>query len=461
MHQRFRRRLPRSILPGRSVIASIHPHFASSMKPPNGPLRLPKVLLLVETSTGYGRGILEGVARYVREHGPWSIFFEERGLLDPPPRWLAGWRGDGIISRTASRAVARRLRAKALPTVELLGFEPYASAKVHGENVSAGQLAAEHLLGCGLRNFAFFSCGDAWWIATYREGFLRGLAERGFGCDFYRPPRTNCRLLPRWMDAQRPAVVAWLSSLPRPLGVFVPQLGDARAIMDICRSLGIAVPEEVAVLGGADDPPVCSVTTPPLSGIDFDSARIGYEAAAMLALMMAGRKPQQGTGSEPSSFNAVAKRLRRGACPFLSPVDRRKPPGGLWIPPVRVVARQSTDVLAISDRDAARAIRFIREHACKGVHVPDVAAAVGLSRRVLERRFRFHLRCTPKQEIRRVQIDRAKALLSQTETPIEYVARSCGFPGFKHFARAFRCATGQTPSAFRQSGSHLTGQTDS
>lgn len=417
------------------------------MKPPNGTLCLPKVLLLVETSTGYGRGILEGVGRYVREHGPWSIFFEERGLLDPPPGWLAGWRGDGIISRTASRAVARRLRAKALPTVELLGFEPDAPAKVHGENISAGRMAAEHLVGCGLRNFAFFSCGDAWWLATYREGFVRELAERGFGCHLYRSTRANRRLLPRWTDAQRPGVVTWLSSLPRPLGAFVPQLGDARAIMDICRSLGIAVPEEVAVLGGADDPPVCSVTTPPLSGIDFDSARIGYEAAAMLARMLAGPKPRKRVGSLRNRPGAFEKRTPRGAGP-LWPRARR--PAVLWIPPLRVVARQSTDVLAIPDRDAAQAIRFIREHAGNGIDVPDVAAAVGLSRRVLERRFRFHLNCTPKQAIRRVQIDRAKALLRETEISIEAVGRNCGFPAFKHFARAFRCSTGLAPRAYRR-----------
>jgi len=378
--------------------------------------RVPKVLLLVETTDGYGRGILEGIGRYIREHGPWSIFFEERSLLDPLPRWLGRWQGDGIISRTASLAAERRLQSKRLPMVELLGLQAEGPAKVHGENVSAGCMAAEHLLGCGLRNFGFFSIGEAWWIETYREGFVRALADRGYACHVYKPPRMNRRLLPRWVDAQRPGVTAWLESLPRPAGILSPQLGDSRVVIDICRGLGVSIPEEVAVLGAADDPSLCSVTTPPLSAIDFDSSRIGYEAAAMLDRMMAGAKP---------------------------------PRDVLWIPPVRVVARQSTDVLAIGDRDLAQAIRFVRQHALRGIDVTQVAQAVGLSRRVLERRFRQHFGCTPKREIRRVQIDHAKLLLGQTEISIEAVARGCGFRAFKHFARVFRRETGVTPRAFR------------
>lgn len=196
------------------------------------PSSVPRVLLFVETSAGYGRRILEGIGRYVREHGPWSVFFEERGLEAPPPAWLSHWQGDGIISRTATAAMAARLKATRIPVVELLGDRADQPSKVHGDSLVAGRMAAEHLLGCGLRNFGFFAFGAAWWISLYREGFLRTLKLHGHGCHVYQPPRANHRLVPHWRDSMQPGVVAWLRSLPTPVGVFAPYVDYAARLLD-------------------------------------------------------------------------------------------------------------------------------------------------------------------------------------------------------------------------------------
>ena len=59
--------------------------------------KTPHVALLIETSREVGRGILRGVTRYVREHGPWSIYLRPVGLEQAPPAWLKTWRGDGIL----------------------------------------------------------------------------------------------------------------------------------------------------------------------------------------------------------------------------------------------------------------------------------------------------------------------------------------------------------------------------
>ena len=180
---------------------------------------LPEVLLLIETSTGYGRGILEGIGRYVREHGPWLLYFQRRGLTEPPPGWLREWHGHGIIARTTTLALAKRLRATGLPVVELLGERQEGPAKVHADNKAEGRLAAEHLLDCGLRQFGFFASEDSWAIALQRDGFCRTLAERGFTCAVYQPPDEQ-RPLPEWQTTRQPAVAAWLRKLLRPAGVF-------------------------------------------------------------------------------------------------------------------------------------------------------------------------------------------------------------------------------------------------
>ena len=81
--------------------------------------RLPHVALLVETSRSYGRGVLQGVRRYLSERGPWSVYLETRALESQAPPWLRGWKGQGILTRTGSAAVARLVRAARVPAVEL------------------------------------------------------------------------------------------------------------------------------------------------------------------------------------------------------------------------------------------------------------------------------------------------------------------------------------------------------
>jgi len=122
----------------------------------------------------------------------------------------------------------------------------------------------------------------------------------------------------------------------------------------------------------------------------------------------------------------------------------------LVVEPEGIVTRQSTDILMLADADLAQAVRIIREQACRGVRVAQVAEAVCMSRRALEQRFRKALGRTPKEEILRLQIDRAKQLLRETTLRIEQIAERSGFRAFKYFARAFRRETGQTPRAYRQ-----------
>ncbi len=215
----------------------------------------------------------------------------------------------------------------------------------------------------------------------------------------------------------QPGVVAWLQSLPKPAGVFAPGIEYAGLVLGLCRSLGIAVPEEIAVMGSVDDPAICNVFTPPLTCVDLPAERIGYEAAAMLDRWMGGEKPPWGT---------------------------------LWLPATHVAERQSTELVAIADTDVARAVRFIREHACRGISVPQVAADIGLSQRMLELKFRQYLGRTPRDEILKIKLDRVQLLLSQNDMSIENIARTCGFPSFRHFAGQFRRELGMTPRSFRR-----------
>ncbi|MEN6448931.1 MAG: helix-turn-helix domain-containing protein, partial [Thermoguttaceae bacterium] len=161
---------------------------------------------------------------------------------------------------------------------------------------------------------------------------------------------------------------------------------------------------------------LCAMSTPPLSSVQFNGEQIGYQAAAMLARLMAGE-----------------------------PVPKEP----MLVKPLGIVTRQSSDVVALENQDLAAAVRFIREHACDGITVDDVLRAVLVSRSSLERQMRNVLGRTPAAEIARVQFNRVRELLSETELSLAAIAGKVGFNYPQYMAEAFKRRFGQTPGEFR------------
>jgi LacI family transcriptional regulator len=377
----------------------------------------PHVLLLIDTAGAVGRGIVEGIGRYAAENGPWLIQYEYRALDSLPPKWLEQWQGDGIITRTIYAQQAKMIQTTRAPYVELFGHPKIGASQMLNDHSREGQMAVEHFLNCGLRHFAYFSYGDSWWIELHRECFCKDLKERGYDCHIYRAPSCR-RMIPVWDERQLPRLMEWLRGLPRPIGIITPADLHAVCLLGICRELHIAVPEEMAILGRGNDPVICDTVRPTLSSMSLDARRMGYEAARMLDQKMAGNP-------EPEE---------------------------VLVPPTHVAVRQSTDLMVIGDGDVVQALRFIRDNACKGIEVRRVADEVGLSRRVLERRFMKHLGRTPKAEIIRIQIERAKMLLAQTDGTLDHIAQKCGFTSPEYLSRAFRREVGITTKVYRRIG---------
>jgi LacI family transcriptional regulator len=218
-------------------------------------------------------------------------------------------------------------------------------------------------------------------------------------------------------ERQCRAILDWLRKLACPMAVMACNDDIGLRVLDACRRGAIPVPDHIAVAGVGNDSCLCELAVPPLTSVHLDPRRIGYEAAAALERMMQGK-----------------------ASP---PVETRFAPRG-------IVARMSTDVMATGDEAVARAIRFIREGACKGLDVDDVLRHVGLSRTALEARFRKILGRTLHQEIQHVRLERVKHLLADTNMPIKEVALVAGFHQTEYMMRVFRLHTGETPARFRK-----------
>jgi LacI family transcriptional regulator len=373
------------------------------------------VALLIETSNAYARGLLSGIMSYVRQHKPWSIYLPELGRGDTPPQWLARWKGDGIIARIETAEIARAVARTRLPVVDVSAARHIKTIPwVETDDQAIAQVACDHLLGRGFRTLAY--CGDPRfnWSQWRAEHFARFAAKAGVHLVVHASGLPHDRPAPLGVEHRH--LVAFVRQLPKPVGVFACYDFKAQQLLDACREIGVAVPEEVAVLGVDNDPLLCSLTTPPLSSVIPNTLRAGYEAAALLERMMSG--------------------------------DRVAPAAHL-IPPIGVETRQSTDVLAIADRDIAGAVRFIREHACDGATIADLLRAVPLSRRVLESRYKKATGRTPHEDLVRFRIDRVKQLLAETDHPLERIATLAGFDHPEYMSVAFKRESGQTPGQFR------------
>ncbi len=373
-----------------------------------------RVALIIETSNDYARGLLHGVRQYIRTHEPWSVQLVEQGRGGPPPRWLARFRGDGVIARIENAAVARAVRAAGLPTVDVSAARLLPELPmVETDNRAIARLAADHLLKLGLTELAY--CGDPsfGWSRERCQEFKACAASHGIEARVYPPRRSDGG---QGMETQRAHLLRWVASLPKPVGVMCCYDICGQQVLDACRELGLAVPDQVAVVGVDNDELLCELCEPSLSSVDLDSDRAGFEAARLLDGMMRGR-----------------------AAP-------REP---ILIKPLRLVARASTVHPGIADPAVSLALRFIHRHAQQNIRVSQVVAATGLGRRTLEIRFRKRVGRTLHEEIARLRMDHARELLRRLDLTVSQVSRRSGFTHPEYFSNAFRKATGLSPSQYR------------
>jgi len=393
--------------------------------------KIPKVLLLVDTSRGSGRTLLHGITKYSRLHGPWafnrkSVYFFEyqteynksRQLEEETLSRLEKWGANGIIATNVNNSRQfKRILDMGLPSIILGGYNPERKIsgwhRVKSDSSAIGNMAAEHLLNRGLRNFAYCGFYGSAWSQERGTAFKNRIAEADFQTHFYEPQKSRIKRL--WQNEQL-ILAEWLNSLPKPLGILACNDDRGRDILEACKIAGLYVPEEVAVIGVDNDELVCELSEPPLSSIKLNNERSGYEAAELLAKLMAGEKmPHQEIVGQP----------------------------------IDVITRESTDNLAIEDSNVATAVRFIREHATDMIQVNDVVEVVAMSRRSLERNFRKTLGRSVFEEIKRIHVNQFAKMLIETNMSVSQIASALGHQGFENICRYFRNAKGMSPTAYR------------
>jgi LacI family transcriptional regulator len=376
--------------------------------------------LLVETARSFGREFLSGIARYSRHHGPW-IFHITPGDFDQAVPNIKQWGGTGIIARIPNEQVAQAILEASVPTIalgltdeQMQPDNPLSKlSEVSSDATQVARLAAEHLLEKRLRNFAYVGVEGRAWSRRRGEAFAAQIRAAGYEPSVYQQPK---RPRERVWERELETLIKWLKTLPTPLGLFACNDDRGRQVLEACRFCGLNVPEDVAVLGVDNDAVFCELADPPLSSVALNAETAGYRAAQLLDSMMSGRvrKPQK-----------------------------------VLVEALHVVTRRSTDLIAVDDDDVAAALQFIRREQGRSLSVDDVARAVAVSRRYLERRFRAAIGRTVLEEIQLVRLERAKRLLLETTHPISAVAEMSGFGSVAYFIQFFQERVGTTPRRFR------------
>ncbi len=382
-----------------------------------------KLAIAAERSSAYGRSFIRGVAEVAEKHPEWDlVLIDPHSIASKSAETFDGW-----ICRVADMRTAHALMRSGQPVVDCLCPQPitqFASIMTDAEQI--GQLAAEHLLRRRFTNFAFCGYRRVAFSDRRRNTFASFLEQKKIRPSIYRPPfrKENCFgrdfLLGDRVDSPPDAadLAQWLLRLPKPVGIFCCDDLRASNVLSICRSLNISVPDDVAILGVDDDPIYCMFSTPRLSSIDPDAFTIGKTAAATMAKML-----------ENGSIAAN--------------------PPKLIVPPKGIVERASTNTYPHAPPWFAEALAFIQANVSHGISASDVFRHVGFSRTLVERAFRKCISSSVQGRIAESRIEEAKRLLESTSLQIKEIATLSGFSSLEYLSRAFTCATGLSPSAWR------------
>ena len=192
---------------------------------------------------------------------------------------------------------------------------------------------------------------------------------------------------------------------------------QANRIMEVCRVLGIHIPEEIAVLGVDNDEIICSLSEPPLSSVSLNIEKGGYEAARLIDELIRNDKVE---------YKDVI------------------------IHPVTIVNRLSTDIYATDNPAILAALKYIHLNLANKVSVEDVVRQVPLSRRLLEMRFRQATGKSIYQYLFDLRMERFSQLLLASDAPIAELAIQVGLPDSKNLARQFKQYKGCVPAEYRK-----------
>ena len=375
-----------------------------------------RIALLMSQDAGFHRQVLLGIRAYAGHVKRWLFHNTPPSMAVLRP--LAEWDPHGIIAHLEDAKIARKILDLGKPVVDTACIlKGLGIPVVDVDHAAVAQLAADYFLTRGYRHFGYFGSRESHYSQLRLASFCEAVERAGFevrSCHVEYLPHLSDRTSWKSVNTQ---VRRWLKELAKPVAVLADHDVAAHDLADMCQLLGLRVPDDVAILGVDDDELECQLAFPPLSSVAIPAERIGFEAAKLLDHMLLVKRSSNKT---------------------------------VFLPPVRIVTRQSSSVFAVEEPIVTAALHYIRNHYAERLKVSTIAAALAVRRRVLERNFRSLLGHSVLAEIHQVRVENAKKLLVTTNLPISEVAKQSGFSTAQQMATVFRKITGIPPSQYRR-----------
>jgi LacI family transcriptional regulator len=360
--------------------------------------------------------IFAGVQRYAEERG-WVSIIDEFTHDTLARKRSQAERYDGVVAR-ANLPLSRRAAKLGVPVVNVWPSSParHLLPGVFPDSTEVGRLVAEHLLARGFRSFATLTSPMNADNDLELAEFGRLVRGAGFVCDSALIPQDPYRDLSQWRRTEA-VIDGAMSRWTPPVGVYVGQEVFGRLVVQAGHRRGWRIPADVAIVAGKNQETLCERPQPSLTSIEIGYDRVGYVAAELLDRLMAGHVPP----TEP-----------------------------VRVPPLGLVVRESTDFFAVAHPTVAAALAFIAANSHRRIGPDDVAAAVGSETRTLQNYFQKSIQRPVATEIRRVRVERAKRELTQSDRPLEAIARDVGFGNIQRLYEVFRREVGMSPGEFRR-----------
>lgn len=372
----------------------------------------PQVLLALGW---YDYRLHQGIEKYAQTNN-WHLYADyTREKIIP---W--GWKGDGILAWLgAGDDLAEFVASVGVPTVDFSFRRPELRfPRVLEDHARAACLVAEYYLTHGFKHFCYYSDSGNWSYEERGNEFSKVLAKKGYSCQWLRWHTSAAYAVGRheWHRKRR-----WLAQemkhAKKPLAVFAANDQQALDVLESCEIADIKVPEEVSIFGAENYLLAPNAMRTPISSVDTNLDTLGYRGAELLGQLLCGKPP---------------------------------PAQPIRIPPMGLIARKSSDLMAIDHPGLQRSLNYLWEHFDKPIGVNDLARVAAMSVSGLHHAFVEHLGRPPGSELCRVRIECAKKLLVESKLKLEEIARKSGYPNANSFWVAFRRSTGTSPKKYQK-----------
>lgn len=377
-----------------------------------------RVLLLIDYSSEFSRGLLRGVINYSKEYGYWIFYrlpsyykslYGKEGIV----KWARDWKADAIIAQwdTEGKTLLKDLN---IPVV-LQNFRERSDyfSNLTGSYIETGEMAARYFIEKRFRNFAFYGNRGVIWSEERALGFKNEVEKQGGSFFLFETESLSDE---QW-EASHIELEKWLLSLPKPVAVFACDDSFALQISQLCKINNIKIPDDIALLGVDNDEMICNLSDPPISSIVLDVEKGGYEAARLLHQMVK---------------------------------ERRNVPFNIVVKPLRIVVRKSTEKIVIHNTHVKVVVDYIEKNYITLKSIDELVGLVPLSRRILEIKFKDEMGISIYQYIIRRRIEHVSNLLIATDKPLIDIVMQSGFNDCKNISRIFKKYKEYTPNEFRK-----------